>query len=62
MKKHLIIEKSEGYPNLDWAEFLPPGAFLDFFCKISTPVINSFDFGTNIRIVSKKAYATIPPS
>ena len=37
-KKHLIFEKLEGYPNLAWAEFLPPWAFLDFFCKISTPV------------------------
>ena len=37
MKKHLIFEKLEGYPNLTWAEFLPPWAFLDFFCKISTP-------------------------
>ena len=36
-KKHLIFEKLEGYPNLAWAEFLPPWAFLDFFCKISTP-------------------------
>ena len=38
-KKHLIFEKLEGYPNLAWAEFLPPWAFLDFFCKISTPEI-----------------------
>jgi len=33
MKKHLIFEKLEGYPNLDWAEFLPAGAFLDFFLQ-----------------------------
>ena len=25
-----------------WAEFLPPWAFLDFFCKISTPVKASY--------------------
>ena len=33
MKKHLIFEKLEGYPNLAWAGFLPPWAFLDFFAK-----------------------------
>ena len=43
MKKHLIFEKLEGYPNLAWAEFLPSWAFLDFFCKISTPDVDSFE-------------------
>ena len=36
-KKHLIFKNLESYPNLAWAEYLPPWAFLDFFCKISTP-------------------------
>ena len=36
-KKHLIFKKLEGYPNLAWAEYLPPWAFLSFFCKIYTP-------------------------
>ena len=37
-KNHLIFENLESYQNLAWAEYLPPWAFLDFFCKISTPV------------------------
>ena len=37
-KKRLIFENLESYPNLAWAEYLPPWAFLDLFCKISTPV------------------------
>ena len=45
-KKHLIFEKLEGYPNLAWAEFLPPWAFLDFFCKISTPEFHSCNHTT----------------
>ena len=46
-KKYLIFEKLDGYPNLAWAEFIPPWAFLDFFCKISTPVVQP-KMGVNI--------------
>ena len=38
---HFIFEKLEGYPNLAWAEFLPPWAFLAFFFAISTPDLPS---------------------
>ena len=48
-KKHLIFEKLEGYPNLAWAEFLPPWVFLDFFCKISTPEIQ---ININFRMIA----------
>ena len=44
-KKHLIFKKLEGYPNLAWAEYLPPWAFLSFFCKISTPELDTVLMG-----------------
>ena len=49
MKKHLIFEKLEGYLNLAWAEFLPPWAFLDFFCKISTPARDRWETEKNLK-------------
>ena len=32
-KKHLIFKKLEGYPNLAWAEFLPPWAVFGLFLQ-----------------------------
>jgi hypothetical protein len=32
----------EGYPNLAWAEYLPPWAFLDFFAKYLPLFITTF--------------------
>ena len=51
-KKHLIFEKLEGYPNLAWAEFLPPWPFLDFFCKISTPDLCAFKIQKQKLVIS----------
>ena len=49
-KKHLIFEKLEGYPNLAWAEFLHPWAFLDlFFAKYIPLDITKVKNGYKIR-------------
>ena len=54
-KKHLIFKKLEGYPNLAWAEYLPPWAFLDVFCKISTPVMHAFSPCEGHFLLSQKS-------
>ena len=48
-KNALIFEKLEGCPNLSWAEFLPPWAFLDSFCKVSTPVAANWNLHSVVK-------------